>query len=446
MRALLVTSAPPEKSPFSTTEKRPPLGVGTLISMGREAGHEIHFIDNYLERSNFELNGYLIKNRIEVVGIYSNTICFRDTLRMLRALQHLRDEGVWEGEIAVGGPHTSVLPETIPKYVDYVVMGEGEGAWLDILNGVAAKGFLQYPRLMDLDLLPFQPWDLFVDKPYDWACPWMEGSTPVFTMNTSRGCPFKCAFCSVGSVWGPKYTTMSAERIVAEIKYLVENHGAKGIYFREDNFTLDKKRLARFCELMKAEGLTHIHWACETRVDNMTMGRVRDMAEAGCRAFYLGVESGSEKILALVNKNINVNQIRDMIVWGKMFGINCYASLITGVPGETIEDFLETERLMVELDPYHWGYNVFVGIPWSDLYHKAIRDDHVEYTDINGLVYPPGYDIKAKFFYGEDACGMVDHKFTERTQFDKDLLRLRPWWIIHKKWLWVKRMVRGLVG
>ena len=443
MKALLTTSAPPSKSPFQTGEKRPPLGVGTLISITREAGHDVDFIDNYLERSNFELNGYLVKNDVDVVGIYSNTICFQDTRRMLRGIQHLRDEGVWDGEIAIGGPHTSVRPETIPDYVDYVVLGEGEGAWLDILNGNAPKGTIKYPRLKDLDWLPFQPWDIFSKMPYDWSCPWMDGVTPVFTMNTSRGCPFNCAFCSVGSVWGTNYTTMSAKRVVDEVEHLVNNYGAKGIYFREDNFTLDKKRTEQFCKLMMDRGLQDIQWACETRVDNMTMGRIRRMAQAGCRAFYLGVESGSERVLELVNKKICVPQIRDVITWGKKYGINCYASLITGVPGERIEDFLETEKLMTELNPYHWGYNVFVGIPYSDLYNRAVAEGHVEHTDENGLIYPPGYDVKAQFFYRKKASELVDHKFTQRTQFDRDLRRLRPWWFVHNKLLWAKNRMRG---
>lgn len=414
--------------------------------MTREAGHDVEFIDNYLERSNFELDGYLIKNNIDIVGIYSNTICFQDTLRMLRGIQHLRDEGIWDGEIAVGGPHTSVRPDTIPDYVDYVVLGEGEMAWLDILGGNAVTGTLKYPRLKDLDVLPFQPWDLFVEKPYDWTCSWMDGGTPVFTMNTSRGCPFNCGFCSVGSIWGSRYTAMSARRVVDEIEFLVENHGAKGIYFREDNFTLNRKRTNEFCKLMEERGLQDIQWACETRVDNMTMGMVRRMAKAGCRAFYLGVESGSDKMLKAVNKNINVSQIRDMIVWGKMFGINSYASLITGVPGETIDDFLETEKLMMDLDPHEWGYNVFVGIPYSDLYHEAVTNGHVEHTDDNGLIYPPGYDVKARFFYGKDAGGLVDHEFTQRTQFDTDLIRLRLWWRFHKWYRWARRTYRNVMG
>lgn len=446
MKALLTTSAPPPKSPFSTTEKRPPLGVGTLIAVGREAGHEIKFIDNYLKRSNFELDGYLVKNDIDVVGIYSNTICFQDTLRMLRGIQHLRDEGVWRGKVAVGGPHVAVQPESIPGYVDYVVMGEGEEAWVDILNRTAPTGYLRYPRMVNLDVLPFQPWDVFGKGNYDWSCPWMDGVEPVFTMNTSRGCPFGCAFCSVESIWGKMYTKMSAERVVDEIEHVVNNYGAQGIYFREDNFTLSRKRTDAFCEEMHDRGLQDLPWACETRVDKMTMGRVKRMADAGCCAFYLGVESGSQRMLNKMNKNILVQNVQDMIVWAKMYGIRSYASLITGVPGETVQDLLATEKFMEELDPYHWGYNVFVGIPHSDMYEECVEQGLVEHTDENGLIYPPGFDVKTKFFYNKDSSEFVDAEFTERTQFDKDLLALRPKWMVNRGVRWAKRQVRKRIG
>ncbi|MBW1991275.1 MAG: cobalamin-dependent protein, partial [Deltaproteobacteria bacterium] len=105
MNVLLTTSAAPEQSPFSTTEKRPPLGVGFLISVLRDAGHRVFFLDNYLKPSHFLDTDYLQRHDIDFVGIYANTICFRDTRRMLYRLEFLRQTGRWQGKIMVGGPH-----------------------------------------------------------------------------------------------------------------------------------------------------------------------------------------------------------------------------------------------------------------------------------------------------------------------------------------------------
>lgn len=127
MNILFTTSAAPEKSPFFTSEKRPPLGLGFLMSVVRNEGHRVFFIDNYLKPSNFIKEGYLQKNDIDFVGISANTICYRDTLRMFNEIQNLRKKGLWNGKIIVGGPHTSVALETIPEFVDYVVQGEGGG-------------------------------------------------------------------------------------------------------------------------------------------------------------------------------------------------------------------------------------------------------------------------------------------------------------------------------
>ena len=246
MNILFTTSAAPEKSPFFTSEKRPPLGLGSLMSLVRSNGHKVFFIDNYLSPSNFIEEGYLQKNNIDFVGIYANTICYRDTLRMFNEIENLRKRGLWSGKIIVGGPHTSVALNTIPEFVDYIVQGEGEKAILEIINDKTNERVIRKERIKDLDSLPSQPWDIFTKLPYDYSCPWMD-IKPVFTMNTSRGCPFNCSFCSVGSIWGKKYTYFSADRIISEIEYLIKNFGAKGIYFREDNFTLIPERVKEFC-------------------------------------------------------------------------------------------------------------------------------------------------------------------------------------------------------
>jgi len=424
LRLLFTTAAPPKKSPFFTDEKRPPLGLGFLMAMSRDKGHEVFFKDNYLKPTNFIEQGFLQKNDIDIVGIQTNTICFRDALRIMNALEQLRKDKEWNGKIVVGGPHTSVALKTIPSFVDHVVLGEGERAFMDILEGKAQERVMRAERIKDLDQLPFQPWDVFTAMPYDYSCRWMD-EKPVFTMNTSRGCPFNCAFCSVGSIWGRKYTYFSAKRTLDEITFLVEKHKAKGIYFREDNFTLNMKRTREFCKLMKDSDLD-VGWACETRVDNMKDEIIKMMADAGCKAFYLGVESGSQRILDIVNKKIDINEIERTITLGKKYGIRSYCSLITGVPGETYEDYMMTKKLMERLKPYEWGFNVFVGIPYSDLYKKVIEEKLYEYMDDIGLAYLPGYDVKAEFFYNVNCDKLVDHKFKGRTEYDKRLLKELP--------------------
>ncbi|MBU4477613.1 MAG: B12-binding domain-containing radical SAM protein [Candidatus Omnitrophica bacterium] len=421
MNILFTTSAAPEKSPFFTTEKRPPLGLGFLMSIVREKGHKVFFIDNYLKPSNFIEEGYLQKNNIDFVAIYANTICYRDTLRMFNEIEELRKNGIWEGKIIVGGPHTSVALDSVPEFVDYIVQGEGENAVLEIIEGKANVRVIRKERMKDLNPLPFPPWDIFGKLPYDYFCPWMD-IKPVFTMNTSRGCPFNCAFCSVDSIWGRHYACFSADRIISEIEYLIKDFGAKGIYFREDNFNLDLKRTEEFCEKLKKKDI-NISWACELRVDNVSEQLVKSMSAAGCKAVYLGVESGSQRILDMLNKKITVGQIENSINWFKKYGVKTYCSLIAGTPGETFEDYLLTKKMLDRVKPSAYGFNIFVGIPDSFLYRHVLDNKLYEYIDDLGLVYLPGYDIKAKFFYDMDSRDLVDFEFKQRTDFDRKLLR-----------------------
>lgn len=421
MNILLTTSAAPKKNPFSTDEKRPPLGVGSLISILRNKKHKVFFIDNYLKPSRFIESGFLQKNKIKYVGIYANTICFKDTLRMINAIQRLKEKRLWQGKIIVGGPHTTVAVDTIPKVVDFIVQGEGERAILKIINGKAKTRIIREKKIENLDLLPRPPWDIFSKLPYDYTCPWMD-IQPVFTMNTSRGCPYNCAFCSVGSIWGKQYTFFSADRIVEDIEYLIKYHNAKGIYFREDNFTLNLRRTEDFCRKLIKKKI-NISWACETRVNNLSEEMIKLMSSAGCRAFYFGVESGSQRILNLLKKGIAISQIENAVKWAKKYKIRAYCSLITGIPSETYEDYLMTKRLMNKLKPYTYAFNVFVGIPSGTLYQDILINKTYEYKDNLGLLYLPGYDVKTEFFYGRDSKEFVNHQFKKRNEIDYDLIK-----------------------
>ncbi len=418
MNILLTTSAAPAQAPFSTTEKRPPLGIGFLISVLRKNGHSVFFIDNYLKPYDFINNGYLQNNHIDLVGIYANTICFRDTLRMCWNLEYLRREKKWRGKIVIGGPHTTVAPETIPHFVDHIIQGEGEKAILDIVEGKVQTRTVRSSRIKQLDTLPMPAWDYFVKLPYHWHVDWFP-QQPVFTMNTSRGCPFNCSFCSVGSIWGKTYTYFSAERIIEEIKSLKKDYGAAGIYFREDNFTINRKRLIRFCELMLSENI-NIPWACESRVNSLDKEIVKLMARAGVCGFYFGVESGSQKVLDDLHKDITVDQIINAFNLSKKYGIKTAASIIVGTPTETENDIDKTFELVKLIKPTVTWYNVFVGIPNSKLHKYCKKNNIYEFVDDRGLGYLYGHNERVKRFYG----GQINAKIPIEIDSDSDNKRV----------------------
>jgi radical SAM superfamily enzyme YgiQ (UPF0313 family) len=198
--------------------------------------------------------------------------------------------------------------------------------------------------------------------------------------------------------------------------------GAKGIYFREDNFTMNKKRVEEFCELILKKNM-RFSWACESRADTLRDKNLLElMHRAGLSAVYIGVESGSQRILDMLNKKISVDDIEQSIRLCKKFNIRTYCSLIIGVPGETPEDYLMTEKLMQKLKPFQHFYNIFVGIPKSQLYQHVLENNSYEHIDDIGLVYPSGYNIKTKFFYGMDSTQLIDYEFQMRTELDNFLI------------------------
>jgi radical SAM superfamily enzyme YgiQ (UPF0313 family) len=423
MNILLTTAAAPLVSPFFTGEKRPPLGLGFLAAVLRDAGHQVHFVDNYLQSTGFPGNGYLEENRIDLVGIYANTICYRDVERMLYALQRMRKRGEWRGSIVAGGPHTSVAVDTIPEFVDHIVIGEGEQAILDIVAG-SDERVLRPSPIEDLDTLPRPAYDLFAQLPYDWSVDWIP-KQPVFTMNTSRGCPFNCTFCSVGSVWGRCYKHFSVERIVDDIRYLMHEYGARGIYFREDNFTASRKRIVSFCERLLRENL-HVQWMCETRVDTLDRGILELMQRAGCTGLYLGLESGSQRILDLLKKGITVEQSARVLAWCRELGINTYGSFLVGVPTESEEERQATIDFANRTKPSVAGFNVFVGIPRSPLYDLLIDSNYLFHVDDLGLAYLPWHDELVDRFYGGNPWMKVPTQSTmSRQQLDAALQGFR---------------------
>ncbi len=400
MNILLTTSAEPQKTPFFTHEKRPPLGVASLYAVLQKAGHRVFFIDNYLRPTRFLEEGFLQENKIDVVGIYTNTICFRDSLRMIHLMEEMRRRGEWGGRIIVGGPSASVTPERFPEFVDCIVQGEGERAIFTALEKDAPR-IIRAERITDLDSLPRIPWDLFTDEPYDFGSPFSIRG-PVFTLNTSRGCPFGCSFCSVSSIWGRKYVAFSAERVVDDIEHLVSRYGARGIYFREDNFTFNKKRVLEISRLLRQKD-PGIEWACESRVDSLDEEFLEKMHIAGLRGLFLGVESGVQRILDFLNKGITLEQTRRVFRWCREIGIKAAASFIVGVPTETDDELEQTVLFSREIKPDITWFSVFAGIPYSPLYRYAAETGFFAYVDDRGIGYSHKHNELAERFYGGKA-------------------------------------------
>ncbi|MGD0780414.1 MAG: FkbM family methyltransferase [Dehalococcoidales bacterium] len=385
-----------------------PIGLGYIAAV-LEKDYDVSVIDVGAEG----LNDDAIKKRIaeiepKIVGITSDTLSFQRAIDIATIVKQI-DKKI---TVVIGGAHANALPTYPLKYkcFDICVYGEGERTavelWEKLDKGKSYKdvkgiSFRRQEKIVvnpkrelieNLDELPFPARHLFPMDKY-------RGDDslsvhPVYAIGTSRGCPYSCAFCSNNVAFGKKYRFRSTKNVVDEIDILINQYEAQGIYFREDLFTANKQRVMDICDEIVKRGL-HFKWECESRVNTVDEELLRAMKNAGCELIWFGVESGSPRVLDLLNKQINHAQIRKAYDLCEKVGIKTGASLILGVPGETLEEIQKTIELAEELKPKcAWvGFVVFTAFPVSPLYEYVKQNKLYEKEVRHGIL-----DVKTDEF------------------------------------------------
>ena len=273
-------------------------------------------------------------------------------------------------------------------------------------------------KLMEnLDEIPFMPLELFPMDKYVRSFCELE-VYPVDLMCTSRGCPYTCRFCSNEYVWGHKVRAMSAKRVVDEIEHMVEKYDTKGIYFREDNFTILKKRVGLICDEIKSRGI-EIEWICQSRVKPLDEEVIKKMADAGCKSVWFGVESGSQKILDMLNKGITLSDIKRAFDIYKKYGIKRGASVMIGIPGESLDDIQKTRDLINEIKPDYVFWNPFLGIPGSEIYDEIKDRKELHYNVYKGMIL-----LNNEVLNWPEKVKLADKYYLEYITHNKNILKL----------------------
>jgi anaerobic magnesium-protoporphyrin IX monomethyl ester cyclase len=262
--------------------------------------------------------------------------------------------------IAVGGPHVTPLPrEVLAHYraVDTAFVGESDLSFLDLLDrlarGEAPRGVPgtfyrdgdaiveapERPSVEDLDTLA-SPHDHF----------------PTHILMTSRGCPWSCTFCGAESSWGRGFRAHSVEYVLDAMEKSLARLPVKMIQIKDDTFTTHKKRVLQLCRAIRERGL-RFFWSCDTRVDLLTDELLREMRLAGCQRLSLGVESGSQRILDLIDKKITVEEIVTSTELARKYGIKVRYYMMLGNRGETAETFRETLRFLDRARPNEYIFS-----------------------------------------------------------------------------------------
>ncbi|MHA1788408.1 MAG: B12-binding domain-containing radical SAM protein [Candidatus Helarchaeota archaeon] len=396
MRILLINPTTRNYSKGITIAAAAPLGLLSLASVLREAGHKVMIYDHNVENDGFK---ECKKFDPEMVGITSFTgPMILDALRMSG---YYHDQGI---PVVWGGIHPSLLPiQTIKNSkIDMVVVGEGEETIVDLANSIEnhrnlenVKGLIwketkddgikireNAPRkfIEDLDSLPFPAWELIDVRKYkNTLMGWENNASEIFSIQTSRGCPFRCGFCYNTIFNNRKWRSKSADRVIEEISFLKEKFKIDKINFRDDNFVVNNKRVMDICRNIYKNKLD-ITFAIDCRVDLLTRNMARLLKIAGCNQIYFGIESGSPRILNFIKKDITLQQAMDAVNLCKKVKIKSSTSFILGLPTEKQTDLLLTRKFIYKLMPDNLLVKIFVPYPGTFLYDYVIK---------NGLFNPP---------------------------------------------------------
>jgi len=315
------------------------------------------YIASYLEKNNInviiidQLAGQNVKKELneydpDIVGITATTPLVSDAYKIA---DMCREKGILT---VMGGPHASVLPEEALQHVDIVVKGEGERAMLDIVRNGIKSGVITRPYIKNLDEIPpparhLMQMDFYLctkDRLQDTYLYFVPRHTKTAAILSSRGCPYACTFCH--NTWrGIPYRFNSAERVISEIKQLIDQYNIEALFFIEDNLFVNKPRVRKICRLMKRNKLDII-WGANARVDNVDFKTLQVVKDAGCRQITFGFESGSQRILDILNKGTTVDQNKRAIELCREVGIIPQGTFMIGNPSETINDIRMTQQFI----------------------------------------------------------------------------------------------------
>jgi radical SAM superfamily enzyme YgiQ (UPF0313 family) len=376
----------------------PPIGIMSLSAVLKRAGHECVMFD----QANPETPNDVILREIERQAPDLVGLSFLSTTSYPYAKILAREIRAANGQvkIAFGGVFATLNAQLIKLQcpeVDFVCRGDGEQLILDLLErlddpetvtGVTWRdkgGVVRHnpnrPLSRDLDQWPFPdreglPLDFVESMPLD--VPAVLSLDRFTTMQTSRGCPWPCVFCDIPIFNEGKWRSRSPAHVIEEFKQL-QKDGYGAVYFVDDHFLLQPRRIEAICKGIVENGIA-IEWGCEGRVDSTCMQLFPAMAKAHCRTLMFGIESGSQKILDRLKKEQTLAEVEAAVDKAKEAGIQIvHGFFVVGSPDETEEDMRETFRFASKLRIDSFGFNrlcVYRGTPlWSEYVKRGLVND-----------------------------------------------------------------------
>jgi anaerobic magnesium-protoporphyrin IX monomethyl ester cyclase len=364
---------------------QPPLGMCYVAAVLEREGYPVEILD-----ANFHgLAPEVIAEKVErfapqLVGLYATTMGFYAAQDIAERIKE-RNGGI---PIVIGGPHLfGMAAETMElECFDYGVVGEGEYTALELVrtlesggdfrriggllfkeNGVTVQNPPRTP-ISNPDELPFPARHLLPPLREYHLKAMTTKKSPATHIFTSRGCPYRCVFCS--PVFGRRVRFHSPEYVVAEIEHLAKDYGIREVAINDDTFNVRRERVQRICELLIDKDLG-VSWSANVRVNLIDKELLQVMKDAGCWLIQPGVESGNQQVLDFIKKGIKLEQARDTCKWASEVGLQVKPSFILGHPTETKETIEDTIRFAQSLGTHFPAFSLMTPFPGTELWDIA---------------------------------------------------------------------------
>lgn len=359
--------------PQSLDVSIPPLGILYLASYLNKYSNNARaqILDLGAENISLsKLKNILSEKKPDIIGISSMTPQLQGTLETAKMIKKINRNM----PIIIGGPHVSADRDFINRHsdlFDYAITGEAEKTFSETIDKLVKCETVQKIQesevVLDLDEIPIPDMSLVRRSSY----------AKTASMLFSRGCPFKCYYCSRPAI-SNKVRYRSVDNIISEIRERYQDCGGY-INFQDDTFTMNKKKVIEFCNAVMSNKL-RIYWECNTRIDLVDEELLAKMRIAGCTQINFGVESGDERVRReIIHKgNFNNEKIREIFSLCKKYKIKIAAYFMIGHPTETKNELLETKKMVLGYGIDVLGLSIPLPFPGSALYEIAKREGQID--------------------------------------------------------------------
>jgi len=367
--------------------------------------------DDYLRRLNNpddpiwqEVTKVISDYNPDILGISSMTASYCSGLNISKIAKQINPKM----NVVFGGKHSTALPDNTLKNptVDFVVIGEGEETFRDLIQnintpesvkGIAyknSKGGISrtspMPPITDINLLPLPILDSSINT-YSFEQN-MNSDSIKWNIVGARGCPFQCIYCA--SEKSIRYRT--PQHVIEEVALVRQRYGINYFSFQDDSFSINKTRAVELCRLLKEENVV---WNCNTRVDLIDENLLSIMKQGGCRVVSIGIETGSEKTLAMIKKGITVEKMFEAVSLLKNHNFFVNGFFMIGFPWENREDMEQTLELIKRLPIDNFELNVATPLPGTQMFESLVESGKINISTEDWSKYHQGSPEMNHSFY-----------------------------------------------